>query len=291
MMSTAFQCSRLLTNNVRSVTIINNHAPVVANIFARSPTRARILRSPEGYRTPSRRQRAGQETNLEDESLIPILKQAGTPRTPKTPYTPRVRFSKDNIRCKDATPQSSQTEPESSQWHVDTQHTPSKRVPASSQTELESSQWHVSTQSSQTEAESSQWRVSTQYTPSRNRKLSALQFCVDDHGDPQDDYEPFSLPIASYDEESEDTVPPPESTSHSEYPPLPDPNTVEQSGGSHSYKDGLIPGASSFDLSQIGSPQGIERRMMHVSRDYGPFGSQSDISGTSVSIPVDYDED
>lgn len=90
--------------------------------------------------------------------------------------------------------QSSMTEPESPQWHVKTQ---------TSQTEPESSQWRVKTQSSSTEPESSQWRVSTQHTPSRKKNKHRAVIPTDDDEDFQSKQLSYSLPTASYDDDAQ----------------------------------------------------------------------------------------
>lgn len=112
---------------------------------------------------------------------------------------------------------SSQTEPESSQWRIPTQHSqrcmtkpesPSSPTQMqSSQTEPESSQWRIKTQSSMTDPESSQWHVPTQYSPSRVRNKQHRVALINDD---EDEHDPsrhlqlsHSIPIASYDEEAD----------------------------------------------------------------------------------------
>ncbi|KAI0092454.1 hypothetical protein BDY19DRAFT_1053966 [Irpex rosettiformis] len=259
----------------------------ISDIQKRSSTG--FLLSSEACRTPTRRRRNfGRDTNLEGSpSVIPILRSGGSSRSPKTPCT-HVRFSKDDPQ---AVPQSSQTEPESSQWHVPTQYSPSKRPLESSQTELESSQWRIPTQSSQTEEEPSQWRVPTQYTPRGRHKLGAPQFDNNDGDDSQPLFDSLSLPVASYHDESEGEAQPSSSSTRCKYSGPPKAHTDEEMEEIYGQDDDRIPGASSFSLSQLDSPQAILQRLAHARLKLirEPVDSQLGVSGSSFSIPSDYD--
>lgn len=258
----------------------------MADVLTQSPSRAKASPLSTGTqhfepRTPRRN----------DKAIGPFEGQVlrRTPQTPKTPRTPRVRFSKDETQQRNpAIPGSTQTEPESSQWHVPTQYTPRKGGQThSSQTEPESSQWRVPTQytpkkrqmmSSQTEPESSQWRVPTQRTPRRARRWDALLAGDDD--EPAAHSFPFSLPVASYDEEFDFNMLPPSSTSPLRKMPVP----------ADSQDDELPSGFSTFNLSQSQLSERALQRMAHIQTKYGQHGgdaSQDSISGAPLSIPSD----
>ncbi|KAI0698622.1 hypothetical protein BC835DRAFT_1413011 [Cytidiella melzeri] len=276
---------------------------IVAENLTRSPTRARFLPLPTEPRTPSRSQRTfGKDANVEGlpcmrPGIAPIQHLQRTPRTPKTPQ--RVRFSKDEVTGRrEAVPESSQTEPESSQWHVSTQYTPRKHAIESSQTEPESSQWRVPTQytptkhqiqTSQTEPESSQWRVQTQYTTCSRRKRDASEFDDGDEG-LQLASTSFSLPVASY-HDSDYETPPPSYTflrRGSSYL-LEGVQALEESCVDPD-DGGLIPGASSFDLSQVS--EGVSRRIAQYRATRLKHGdrSQPSMSGAPLSAPNDHND-